>query len=337
MLFAQAQNGMKGRRTLDSDKILVRNVNRADLPLLVEFYNEYEPGSISFPPVRPEEAEQFFFGAPNFKSEGCFLAFSGDELVGAEFAEWDPDVLTQPCVRQGDIWWLRVKKGWQRRRIGSLLLSKALSFLKEEGMNEVVTWVLEQNQADYTFYSKHGFKVLEHIFRLERPLLNFNLIQAPSLPEGYEMQPFNLGMLSDWVALYNRAFKGTPDLPHWGSRELSVEEYRSWMLGTSDSTGCVGIKYGGRLVAICEAVIDRDMTERTGCRVGNIRTIAVDIAHRRKGLARTLVAQALVWSKKRGTEAAGATIWGSNTASLSLFKSFAFNTTRVTYVMMKRL
>jgi ribosomal protein S18 acetylase RimI-like enzyme len=322
---------------LDSDGIAIRNVNKADLPLLVEFCNEYEPNSISFPPVRAEEAEQFFFGAPNFKPEGCFLAFSGDELVGAEFAEWDPGVLMQPGVRQGDIWWFRVKKGWEQRGIDSLLLSKALSFLKEEGMNEVITWVLEKNQADYTFYSKHGFKVLEHIFRLERSLLNFNLIQAPSLPEGYEMQPFNIDMLSEWVALYNRAFKGTPDLPHWGSRELSVEEYRSWMLGTSDSTGCVGIKYGGRLVAICEAEIDRDMTDRTRRRIGNIRTIAVDIAHRQKGLAKTLVAQALLWSKKQGMEAAGATIWGNNAASLSLFKSFAFNTTRVTYVMMKRL
>jgi GNAT superfamily N-acetyltransferase len=328
---------MKGRRTLDSDNILVRNVKRADLPLLVEFYNNYEPGSISFPPVKAEEAEQFFFGAPNFKSEGCFLAFSGDELVGAEFAEWDPDVLTQPGVRQGDIWWLRVKRGWQRRGIGSLLLSKALSFLKEEGMNQVITWVLEKNRTDYMFYSKHGFKVLEHILRLERPLLNFNLIQAPSLPEGYEMQPFNIGMLNEWVALYNRAFKGTPDLPRWGSRELSVEEYRSWMLGTSDSTGYVGIKYGGRLVAICEAVIDRDVAKRTCRTIGNIRTIAVDTAHRQKGLAKTLIAQALLWSKKQGTEAAGATIWGSNSASLSLFKSLAFNTTRVTYVMMKQL
>jgi ribosomal protein S18 acetylase RimI-like enzyme len=322
---------------LDSNNISLRNVNRADLPLLVEFYNKHEPGSISFPPVRAEEAEQFFFGAPNFKSEGCFLAFSGHELVGAEFAERDPDVLMQPRVRQGDIWWLRVKKGWQRRGIGSLLLSKALSFLKEEGMNEVITWVLEKNQADYTFYSKHGFKILEHIYRLERPLLNFNLIQTPSLPEGYEMQSFNIGMLSEWVALYNRSFKGTPDLPHWGSRELSVEEYRNWMLGTSGSTGYVGIKYNGRLVAICEALIDRDMADRTYRRIGNIRTIAVNIAHRQKGLAKTLVAQALLWLKKQGVKAAGATIWGSNTASLSLFKSFAFNTTRVTYVMMKRL
>jgi ribosomal protein S18 acetylase RimI-like enzyme len=322
---------------LGSDNILIRNVNKADLPLLVEFYNRYEPGSINFPPVKAEEAEQFFFGAPNFKSQGCFLAFSGDELVGAEFAEWDPDALMHPGVRQGDIWWLRVKKGWQRRGIGSLLLFKALSFLKEEGMNEVITWVLEENQADHAFYSKHGFKVLERILRLERPLLNLDLIQAPSLPEEYEMQPFNMGMLSEWVALYNRAFKGTPDLPQWGSRELSVEEYRSWMLGTSDSTGCVGIKHGDRLVAICEAVIDRDTAERISRRVGNIRTIAVDTAHRRKGLARALMAQALLWSKKQGTEAAGATIWGSNSASLSLFKSFAFNVTRVTHVMMKRL
>lgn len=322
---------------MGSANILVRNVNKEDLSLLVEFYNKHEPGSIHFPPVKAEEAERFFFGAPNFKPEGCFLAFSGEELVGVVFAEWDPDVLMQPGVRQGDIWWLRVKKGWQRRGIGSLLLSKALSFLKTEGMNEVITWVLEENRADYAFYSKHGFKVLEHILRLERPLSNFDIIEKPSLPEGYEMQQFNADMLGDWVALYNRAFKGTPDLPQWGSRELSVEEYQSWMLGTSDLSGYVGIKHCGRLVAICEAVIDRDIAERTGRRVGDIKTIAVDFEHRRKGLAKTLIAQALLWLKKQGIEVAGATIWGGNSASLSLFKSFAFNITRVTYVMMKRL
>jgi hypothetical protein len=58
-----------------------------DLALLVEFYNRYEPGSITCPPIKLEDAEQIFFRGPSFRPEGCFLAFAGDELVGAAFAE----------------------------------------------------------------------------------------------------------------------------------------------------------------------------------------------------------------------------------------------------------
>ena len=122
----------------------------------------------------------------------------------------------------------------------------------------------------------------------------------------------------DILDLWQRA-----GLPVRGEGRDAPAEFARQM--TSGMQCVIGIREGAGLVAV--AVLTHDG------RNGWINRLAVAPAHRRRGLARRLVAEAERWfTQDRGLEVWAALIAHHNTASLALFDALGYARPDVVYV-----
>ncbi|HUS91052.1 MAG TPA: GNAT family N-acetyltransferase [Phycisphaerae bacterium] len=83
-----------------------------------------------------------------------FGAFAGAELLG--FCRF------QLCPRRG-LWWCRglvVAEDWQRRGIGSTLLTRALAHLAGRGVTDVRSDTAASNTASQAAHRKAGFRLI---------------------------------------------------------------------------------------------------------------------------------------------------------------------------------
>ncbi|NUN11779.1 GNAT family N-acetyltransferase [Candidatus Micrarchaeota archaeon] len=133
-----------------------------------------------FPYIQP--SEELILDRMNSGSVSYFVALFEGKVVGFVDVEFNDssvfDELHKPVVVekgvQAKILGLAVKKDFQKKGIGSLLLKKALSFSKEKQASSVVMLVKESNKIAQKLYERFGFSkkgVLQRELDGERVLL----------------------------------------------------------------------------------------------------------------------------------------------------------------------
>lgn len=109
--------------------------------------------------------ERFGFVAPGWKErkasdvrksaerepDGIFVALDGDEVIGYVTVE------TVPQKSIGRIADLAVDARYRRRGLGTLLIERALTYIKEKGMRLAKIETLANNEAGQAAYPKMGF------------------------------------------------------------------------------------------------------------------------------------------------------------------------------------
>jgi ribosomal protein S18 acetylase RimI-like enzyme len=85
----------------------------------------------------------------------CLVAEEGREAIGAIFAERKLGFLPNFAHISS----LFVKKEWQRKGVGKLLLEKCFATMKKQGIENVSLTVSQKNHAALSFYKKYGFKL----------------------------------------------------------------------------------------------------------------------------------------------------------------------------------
>ncbi|KAJ3083037.1 N-alpha-acetyltransferase 30 [Quaeritorhiza haematococci] len=83
----------------------------------------------------------------------CFLAMDGDKNIGVIICKLDRHLETM----RGYIAMLAVAKEYRKRRIGSTLVNKAVSAMKEQGADEVVLETENTNSGALALYENLGF------------------------------------------------------------------------------------------------------------------------------------------------------------------------------------
>ncbi|MEM2702919.1 MAG: GNAT family N-acetyltransferase [Candidatus Bathyarchaeia archaeon] len=113
---------------------------------------------------RGDDVEACRYLRESFKPEQiCEFAKSQGDNVKGFVAEFDGKVVGyivasfQPGPRLGSIGIVSVDPGYQRRGIGSMLMEKALEFLRSKGARKVYTTVSHINRPAIMYYLKHGF------------------------------------------------------------------------------------------------------------------------------------------------------------------------------------
>ncbi len=92
----------------------------------------------------------------------CFVALDADKIIGA--------IMCGNDGRRGYIYHTAVQPDQRMRGIGSELVERALTALKDAGINKVALVVFDRNQAGNEFWEKKGFTVRDDLIYRNKAL-----------------------------------------------------------------------------------------------------------------------------------------------------------------------
>lgn len=154
---------LKTTSSLENANMQIRKYSEVNNPdLVIHLQNKAFKGLIG----RPVTKEEFLFWIKNPLFE-CFIAFLEEKPVGSVFCELERE--KKDKEKHGWIYGLGVLPNYRRLKIGTILLSKVLQFLKSAGANYVLVNT-DYNSYQQRFYESAGFYVVRKIVCLQRSL-----------------------------------------------------------------------------------------------------------------------------------------------------------------------
>jgi ribosomal protein S18 acetylase RimI-like enzyme len=151
-------------------------------------------------------------------------------------------------------------------------------------------------------FERAGFSAIDRLALLETPLGEQHCIRTTT-----RTRPLRSRHMDDAAAIDRRAFG-----PPWGNDRAALAD----ILRATPSCRI-------RSVAVGRAMSGFAITGVAG-RTGYLQRLAVDPGAQRRGLGRALVADSLVWMRRRGARHAMVNTAFDNVAAISLYESFGF-------------
>jgi len=147
--------------SLENANIQVKKYSEVNNPdLVIYLQNKAFKGLIE----RPVTKEEFLFWMKNLQFQ-CFIAFLEEKPVGSVFCELEDK--KKGKEKYGWIYGLGVLPNYRRLKIGTILLSRVLQYLKEAGANFVLVNT-DYNSYQQRFYESAGFCVARKIICLQK-------------------------------------------------------------------------------------------------------------------------------------------------------------------------
>ena len=240
--------------------------------------------------------------------EGDFARPSFDPAQDAVLVHDGGDLVAWGEVYRGRRATVVVHPGHRGRGIGAVLAGWAVRRASEVGSDRVGQTVPDADTAAKEVLSARGWSPLYTSWVLEVPP-GVEIAPRP-LPDGYRLRPYQPGQ--DERAAYHvieQAFGEWPDrdptsYEDWAAPVLQRSGFEPWQL-------MLAVTGEDRVVGACHLVVSRD--------TGWINQVAVDRAHRGKGLAQALLAEAFGAARERGAPR-GELSTDSRTGALSLYE-----------------
>ena len=273
-----------------------RPLRRDDLPAVHVLVAAYEQRLLGEVMVDLEDLEADW-QRPSFDPEhDAVVVLDGDELVG--YAEVYRARRLTGCVRPD---------GWGRG-IGAALVDWAVARVGELGGELVGQTVPDADTAAVELFRSRGWSPLWTSWVLEVP--PGGAIAERSLPDGYAIRPLRPGQ--DERAAYEvveQAFSEWPDreptlYEDWAATVLQRPGFEPWQL-------TLAVDRSGGVVGACHLVMSAD--------TGWVNQVAVDRAHRGRGIAQALLAKAFAAARERGAPR-GELSTDSRTGALGLYE-----------------
>lgn len=238
---------------------------------------------------------------------------SGGEAPGAQRAlaallisGWFDDHVTAGGVQVGRV---LVHPAHRRRGLGRMLLAEMERHAAANGAGAIQGIAHAGVAASRAFVQRYGFHQVVHDLRLARPAAAPIPDAAP--PAGVTLRPYRADEARAWASLVNTCFARDAEPTH-----LTPEDAAA----TAALPGCVmrAADAGGQLVGFC-------WTEPRGRELGVLQGIGVADDHRRCGLARALLCDALRTLVERGHSRVELTTEYDNAPAIALYRSFGFD------------
>ncbi|NVK51009.1 MAG: GNAT family N-acetyltransferase [Cyclobacteriaceae bacterium] len=116
--------------------------------------------------LKEEFSEEKIFKLLNDPNVKFFFALNGGEIIGYLQINWGK-AQSENLDSSIEIARIYVRKDFQGRKTGSLLLKKAIQFGKDLGVQWLWLGVWEKNTKAMDFYRKNGFQIFDqHLFKL---------------------------------------------------------------------------------------------------------------------------------------------------------------------------
>jgi mycothiol synthase len=264
-----------------------------------------------------EEVTNGFRGIDGFDPHTDILVAEADGVpIGyVAAATWKELDGTQILFHAG-----RVTQPWKRHGIGTAMLGWAhgrLDELKDDGATLIRTTGVSPSTTE--FMTKHGYEVTQHEAILVRP--NLDDIPDIPLPAGLEVRPVDEG---DLRAVYEAEVEHFKD--HWGASEESSTWWESFQDDPHRDMSMWQIAFDGdRIVGIVRPYVSEAENEHMGRKRGYTEDISTSRDWRGNGVARALIARALVVQRDRGLEESALSVHVENPhGAYRLYESMGF-------------
>jgi ribosomal protein S18 acetylase RimI-like enzyme len=119
-------------------------------------------------PVALEEW-QYFLQSPLWAVGNTITAFDGTRVVGSVTIYWDEDENRRLDRKAAHTEYIFVRAQWRKQGIAACLISKALNYLRERGLEEALLEVRALNRKALSLYESLGYQVVNEsqLFTLE--------------------------------------------------------------------------------------------------------------------------------------------------------------------------
>jgi mycothiol synthase len=289
-----------------------RKLSNDDLTTLVELAAESQlvDGGLVFL-NEPQHLRHRYF--PNksgtsigaFSRDGSLIACSTVHLVG------DSD---KPMVRIVG----QVRLDWRRRGLGSYLMEWSLIQARNIGSASAEQWQLQVSTETLTeparkLYQSHGFNPTMEELVMTRELG----VSLPdqSLPSGVILDNWEPALSQEFFATYESSFRERPGFPGW-----SMEKWLDWCFEEDDAKPEWSLlaRSAGKPAGFLVAGV-----EESG---GFVVQVGVVPEQRRRGIASSLIIEAMNRMKADGITVAILTVNVNNPGAIKTYESLGFQT-----------
>jgi GNAT superfamily N-acetyltransferase len=149
-----------------ADEAIVRRATAADLPalgrlgaLLLRTHYGFDPQRFLAPGDDAEEGYAWFLGTQLRQNDvAIFVAERGGEVLGYVYAGIEPHSWKELRDTAGFIHDVAVDERGRRGGLGAALLTRAMEWVREQGVPRVVLWTAERNDGAHRVFARLGFR-----------------------------------------------------------------------------------------------------------------------------------------------------------------------------------
>jgi ribosomal protein S18 acetylase RimI-like enzyme len=296
---------------MDDRNMNERPYQEADLPKLVDLFNEAYQGSYEFIPYTEEklraelkEASSILVGVDE---QGRVLG------LGLLRREWHGEEIQLYAQQEPE---------WQE--IEEQLL---LAIESQARSGEISTIVDSEDPDRIEFFAARGYKpdgsLYQMVAELDRP-------RSVLAPQGYLLRGLKPDEEEELIEVVNIAYEGERLRPgalaRWHSEDPAFSA--AWVQV---------VEFEGKLVAAVVARCDREFNRHYHAKRGYLGPAATLPEHRGKGLGKALTARALNFLREQGLERTSLYTWSGNVAALRVLKSLGFQVSHEWRILTKSI
>ncbi len=220
---------------------------------------------------------------------------------------------------------------WRRKGIGSTLLIYTEDHLRglanhapKGGLRFFEVYQADTESDKQSLLKNAGYQPIRYFFEMVRPL--DAAIPEIALPEGLEIRPATPDL---YRTIYNAADEAFQD--HWGHVPGTDSEYQGWVESPEFQPARWKVAWdNGQVAGMVLNFINDEENEHFKRKRGHTEDISVRRPWRRRGLARSLLAQSLQMFKDEGMEEAALGVDTDNlSGALALYEDLGFQTNKL--------
>jgi len=134
--------------------------NNEEITLINRLDNEAFKEHFNYRPLTLEETRYLILDTPFYKRQKAWFAMLDNQPIGYVVAGIDEGLNREKNAKYGWILNIGVLKPHRRKDVGTALMLRAMSYLKEQGMENALLYVDDQNPTHATkLYEKVGFRL----------------------------------------------------------------------------------------------------------------------------------------------------------------------------------
>ncbi|HSJ58417.1 MAG TPA: GNAT family N-acetyltransferase [Anaerolineae bacterium] len=219
-----------------------------------------------------------------------------------------------------------VHPAWRRRGLGAAMLRYDEARLRDTarahpaGIHKLFrAWAEGTQDGAHALFASAGYAPVRHLIMMTRPI-GLPLPEAP-LPPGLEVRPVDPNQIR---AIWDAMWEARRD--HWGYVEPTQQDYERWTRGRLFAPELWQVAWEGNQVAgMVLNRLDREQNKQYRRRRGYTQDIFVRRPWRRRGLARSLLAQSIRMFRDLGMEETALGVDTQNpSGALRLYQSMGY-------------
>lgn len=297
-----------------------RNPKESDLDLITSIMNQSRKETAYHRDITTAEVNAETFDDPDYKTEGVWLAFDGDEATAYVIA-----VIEQGRLDAGlDDGWVEIDVIPEKRGLGAEeeLTDLAVGYLKARGVGKAIARAETAEGWKQQLFLKAGFESVRHFYRLaQRSTIDIpNLNMPPGIVVSHRMlKDLSDDEVGEFAEVVNDTFAEHFDFapePAWRWIKWRDACEDPWMISLAKS--------GSRNVAICIAEDSQVYNKERGLRSGWINVLGVRKDLRGRGIGAAMLVDGMEWLRSLGHDTIHIGVDAENEKALGLYKSVGF-------------